>query len=270
MTKYDVCVIGAGLFGQIIAAKLRSLSAYVLLLDVGKKGAGSPPAACLMKPGWFAAMGREVYDPALETLDDLYGLRNVEFSFHGKRTNLHWVPPSEILSKEFTKCEVTRIRKGCVTTNLGDIRAKHIVVAAGIWSRDLVPGMPEIIGKAGVSFTWSHRQIAQPFIKLWAPYKHLTAFNITDDEVWVGDGRTILDRNWREYHTRECLIRCSKEAGLPANEATPIYGIRPYVKTSRPCYLKFHEPGIWVATGGAKNGTIAAAWCANELEHQLA
>jgi hypothetical protein len=37
----------------------------------------------------------------------------------------------------------------------------------------------------------------------------------------------------------------------------------------KPCYLAEVRPQLWVATGGAKNGTLAAAWCAHELVQKL-
>jgi glycine/D-amino acid oxidase-like deaminating enzyme len=46
-------------------------------------------------------------------------------------------------------------------------------------------------------------------------------------------------------------------------------GLRPYVPGAKPCVLAEPHPGLWVVTGGAKNGTAAAGWAARKLSEAL-
>ena len=264
----DVIIVGAGLFGQVIARRLQEKGLRVEVLDAKRKGAGSIPAACLIRRGWLSSISDEEYKTGLNTLERMFRLQTIKFSLYGKKEDVYWVPPPRILNNPFSNCTIDIAESDRVYTDLGVLQAKHVIVATGIWTQDLVPSAPEVVGKAGMAFIWHDTQIKKPFIKLWAPYKHLVAFNIAPDKVWVGDGRTILDRNWKPHHTAESLKRCARAARLPSSKAQGIFGIRPYVKTKRPYYLKKHG-GVWVATGGAKNGTLAAALCANELAEEL-
>jgi hypothetical protein len=59
--------------------------------------------------------------------------------------------------------------------------------------------------------------------------------------------------------------RCAEFLQFSPTDLLPKTGHRPYVKGAQPCYLKEHASGLWVVTGGAKNGTIASGWAASEL-----
>jgi glycine/D-amino acid oxidase-like deaminating enzyme len=266
----DVAIVGAGLFGSIIARELRRQGHTVLLYDDQRPNAGSLPAACLMKPGWISGLGREVTDPALEKLDELYGVNRVAFKVGPKRVPVFWVPPSKILSEPFIQDTVKAIspdRRGwqltCVKSQ--SVLVRKVVVAAGVWSSDLAGEQQR--GLAGMAFLWKGRDLIDPFISVWAPYKQIVAFN-RGDGLWVGDGTSIIHKNWDRTHEDASLRRCSnaiKEKRAPTKK---LFGIRPY-HPMKPCYFVEEHPGLWIASGGAKNGTLAAAWCAYELGRRL-
>lgn len=261
----DVVVVGAGLFGSIITRALRAQGADVVVVADTRFGTGSKPAACLMKPGWFAGMGKTIYKPALACLDELYGLRSLEFKVGLIKTLVHWVPPSEILLKpdvEQTVTEIASARKGWrVICSSQEIETKRVVVAAGIWSQSLVPGAVQK-GMAGIAFLWPKAKIAEPFIRLWAPYRQVVVFN-RGDGVWASDGTASV--NWKgAAQERDCFERCTAGWDVPVQQPASIYGIRPYYAEG-PCLLKEFKPGLWVTSGGAKNGTVAAGWCAHVL-----
>jgi len=274
----DVVVIGAGIFGSVITKALRSIGRRVLVIDGGYNDSGSIPAACLMKHSWFTSLGKTIYDPALETLNKLYRVLEVSFKV-GKLidTRVFWIPPIDILCLEREQASVKRIRKEsdcwllhcqsnlCQSNLHYPIRAKTLIVAAGIWTELLVPEV-EQKGLAGVAFLWPENQLDQPFVQPWAPYKQIVGFN-RGDGLWVGDGTSILWKNWNKAYELKSLDRCSKAVGL-TTAPSRLFGIRPY-HVEKPCLLKEVKPGLWVATGGAKNGTLAAGWCAHELMSAL-
>ena len=273
----DVIVIGSGLFGQIITAKLRKDGHEVAMVDSHRPNAGSKPAACLMKPSWFSSLGKRVYTPSLELLDDLYGVQDVEFKVVGASTTVHWIDPATILCETPIHMHVDKVGPGEIMVSGGAaypdlapeapyFNATTIIVAAGVWSSELVP-VPGLRGLAGSAFRWPGAKIKEPFINPWAPYKQIVAFN-RGDGAWVGDGSAIKQENWDEMRSHQAGRRCANAVGLPLPGALELHGIRPYVPRVKPCYLTF-EPGLVVATGGAKNGTIAAGWCAHKISEAL-
>lgn len=273
----DTIVVGGGLFGQIIAKALAAEGHSVTILDAGLEGAGSKPAACLMKPSWFSSLGKEVYDPALFLLDDLYGVQNVDFELRPKlgTATVHWIPPRKILRPNLiTHATVTGVgvrRVDYVGANGEVINAEPdlVVVAAGIWTQ-LLLSQCEQQAQKGVAFLLPNKRIDQPFIRPWAPYKQLVAFN-RGDGLWVGDGTAIKAANWTEEREVKSRSRCIESLRLDEGhygeepEIQAIVGNRPYAKGHKPCLLEEVSSGLWVASGGAKNGTLAAGWAASEI-----
>jgi len=265
--RLDAIVVGGGLFGQVIAKALRAQGRVVAVLDAHRSNAGSKPAACLMKPGWFAGLGRDVYEPSLNLLDRLYGVEDIEFKAALAKVTVHWVNPAKILSEPVSTMEVVRALPGRVEGRRETLEAPLIIVAAGVWSnellRDVDHSVPALSGRAGVAFLQPEKRIEQPFIKPWAPYKQIVAFN-RGDGLWVGDGNTIKPERWSDKRLQQSAERCEAAVGGIVG-AEALYGIRPYADVAGPCALWEARPGLWVATGGAKNGTIAAGWCAHEI-----
>ncbi len=271
--KYDAIVVGGGLFGQIISKALRIEGRVVLTIDREDLERGSRPAACLMKPSWFSALGKEIYEPSLDLLDRLYGVHDIQFSLRplkvgGKvgTATVHWVPPHAILSSYTHSGEVTAVHPGRV--HLDDVvhEAPLVVVAAGVWTERLLPKYRQTAQK-GVAFLWDGGTIDQPFIHPWAPYRQLVAFD-RGDGLWVSDGTAIKESNWTDEREQKALDRCMDNLGRQFVEPTDfksLLGLRPYAKGHKPCLLEEVKPGLWVASGGAKNGTLAAGWCAHEI-----
>jgi len=265
LNKADAIIIGTGLFGSIIERALSFEGRSTITIDCLKENSGSRPAACLMKPSWFSSLGKGVYEPSLRILDELYGVQDLTFKVGPMKTNsVHWVPPDRILRWPHVNDKVTEVRPGVVFTASGDeYHAPLIVIAAGVWTSEL-RDVPGLTGQCGAAFSWINDQIDEPFIQPWAPYRQLVAFNRTPSELWVGDGTAIIQKNWTQDREEKSKERCM--AAVARNtEPKALMGIRPYVQKAKPCYLHEHEPGVWVATGGAKNGTLAAGWCAHTI-----
>lgn len=270
----DAVVVGGGLFGQIIAAKLRAEGRTVRVLDRAEAEAGSKPAACLMKPSWLGSLSREQLDASLGTLDALYGVHDFSFQLRPTRAmaTVHWCDPATILAPPVDRENVVAVRPGQVETERGEIiSARLVVVAAGIWVQELLSQYPQQ-AQAGAAFLWRGAHLAQPFISPWAPYRQLVAFN-RGDGLWAGDGTSIKRDNWsveREVQSAQRVTGALLE--VPGIKAPPerLFGIRPYAKGHKPCLLEEVAPGLWVASGGAKNGTAAAGWAAYEIARRTA
>jgi glycine/D-amino acid oxidase-like deaminating enzyme len=279
---HDVVIIGSGLFGSIIGANLRKNGRNVLFVDAQHPEAGSKAAACLMKPSWLSSsMSNEMIDCSMEVLNDLYGVEEIKFDVAKiLPTTVNWVNPAKILKEKPLVGKVSSLVKTTdgyllkfetpIVNYFETIEAKKIIIAAGVWTPEIIPLKDEMRGLAGVAFVWKNLTIEKPFISPWAPYKQLVAFN-RGDGLWMGDGSSILRKNWTSETTKISFLRCAEKIGrvgygdTTRGLATTLFGIRPYTK-GRAFYLHEPLPNVWVATGGAKNGTAAAGWCAYQIE----
>lgn len=264
---FDVVVVGAGIFGSIIAEAFRVKGRLVASVDDARPFSGSTPAACLMRPSWFSSLGKDVYAPSLSLLDELYGVSDLKFKTAVGQVVVHWCDPKKILKKSnyaATVKEIVPTVGGWVVCCADGLQlvTKVVVIAAGIWSVTLVRILGGLIGQTGLACLWPDEFLEEPFIRGWAPYKQITAFN-RGDGLWVGDSNNTRQDRWSEKQASATLHRCSQAVGL-MQPSKRLVGVRPYTK-QRPCYLKEEREGLWVATGGAKNGTVAAGWCASEL-----
>ena len=270
-----VGIVGSGLFGMIIARRLVDLGHIVYVYSNELPEAGSSPAACLMKPSWFAGMGRDIYEPSLKLLESQYGLMSVLFKANLIKTEVAWIPPRQILydSKvQRINSTVTAVTdKGHIIIDNREHGFDVIIVAAGVWTNEILPKeyhVPRLAAKAGCAYLFPG-QIEEPFISVWAPYKQIVAFNIDFENIWVGDGTALIPASMTRERRAKSRLRCAKAIGRDPNEATEICGYRPYVAKASPCYLEEVSQHLWVVTGGAKNGTIAAGWCAHVIGERL-
>lgn len=278
--RCDVAVVGGGIFGRVIGRHLSSQGHDVVIIDNQQALAGSRPSACLMKPSWFAGMGKACTDPALEVLDRHFGVKDLQFRLGPARVGgVKWCDPRSIAA---THSEVRELKDTAIEVDSGlvhcedrgePVEADTVIVAAGVWSSDLVP-IPGLSSRVGASCFYAGEQVEEPFIRPWAPYKQIVAFNMHDG-LWVGDGSAIIPENWNQRRTLQTVERCRAAVGLASDVLSEkiTVGHRPYMPKKMfrgdPCYLEELRPGVWAATGGAKNGTIAAGWCAHILGQAL-
>lgn len=267
----DVCIVGAGLFGQVIARELAGNGRQVTMYDDRRPLNGSAPSGMLTKPGWFAGMGKEIYNPALDVLRRNFTVHELQFKIKpsGKRTGIMLVEPSEFNWPAERRTVVGVADDGTVSFAEGQPeKYKLVIVAAGIWSDKLVD-VPKLEGKQGISFHWPVEPDfkMEGFINLWAPYKHLVGFKMSETKMWVGDGTALKPGNWTTDREKQCLDRVFKhvKGKVKKGDVEPIVGIRPYVKGYKSGYVKELSKNVWVATGGAKNGTISAGHVAHVI-----
>lgn len=292
MEDADVLIIGAGLFGTIIGDWLRRGGRNVTIVDAERPHAGSGPAACIMKSSWLTSMSKREQDASMMVLDKLYGVQELKAKVNfGAQVKVYWVPPRDILKPgRYTTARVSAIgmdregplwKKGIEGPGWAETyRAKTIIVAAGVWSGQLC-SVPNLTGTKGVAFTWNVSNFSgpgdalppglpPPAIRVWAPYKQLLSVQRAPDELWVGDGTAVKPDSMDLDRVNACLKRCSEFVGLPASEAKHHLGIRPTIKGLKaPAHIEQVLPNIWVATGGAKNGTAGAGWAAYKLGEAL-
>jgi glycine/D-amino acid oxidase-like deaminating enzyme len=283
--KADVIVVGGGLFGRIITHSFRRQGRRVISIDAAHDTRGSNAAGCVMKPSWLSKLGDD-FDPCMDLLAGLYS----SFSKRPFRVNgmawadCYWVRPDQVLLDpmrgDFT--DEGDDRRGTAhavvptfdggspqsilyTTTAGNqiAQAPLIVVAAGIWTEHLLPELKgRVTAKWGIALR-SEATLESDFIRQWAPYRQVVGVQLDPGLAWSGDGSALNLPPVGDQ--RQAIIgRALVPGGLVWRA---ILGARPYAKLAgnQPALLEEVRPGVWAATGGAKNGTAAAAWCALKL-----
>lgn len=283
-----IAVIGCGLFGSIIGAELAHCGPNVTWFDDGRPMAGSKPAACLIKPSWLSSMTKPQIDDALELLDRLYGVRELTFNTGLPSplgtTTIRWVDPRQVLTWPGSKHNVKVTGIKVLGDNRFNIHSEgavfgetfdRVVVCTGYWAgHELVSHMHNHVvkGQVGAAMLWPKitRDVFPNKIKVWAPYKQLVAFD-RGDGIWCGDGSAIIPENWSAERQLQTMQREAHFVERSVTSGSVLVGTRPYVKLDKkvPCLVEQLSPGLWLATGGAKNGTMAAAWAAERVRDQL-
>lgn len=274
MTSVVECgIIGGGIFGSIIAKKLHTIGKSIIIVDSDENKAGSKAAACLMKPSWYSSLGKEIWQPAMRQLEELYFIEEIKFQTKIGKVNVTWINPNSILRKTH---EIAKINR--VVSEYGQwfiyekdqeipiVVCNTLILAAGIWSNNIlyesgIPLVEDLSPRTGTSFRI--KGVTEPKIHAYAPYRQSVKFNISPNTIWTGDG--VANKNYDVFHLSKSIVRCAQFVGCSETLLSATTGHRPYVKDAKPCYLKEHAPGLWVVTGGAKNGTIAAGWAAHRL-----
>lgn len=267
----DAVVVGNGIFGATIAKALTSAGRGVVVIDDMRPYRATLPSGGLMKPSWFSSLGKEVYDPSLELLDQVHGIEERQFTIPaGKRVKVLRVDSSRacrshnhLVHDTVTDFDFSPGNSGGHVLTRSGVRyvTPLIVVATGAWASQLLPCPVQV--KRGVSFQVECEPgsvVAR--IRPWAPYKQLVWFESSPGSAWVGDGSALKPESWTEERYFKTVRRCVQPwaRGVVEN-----WGDRPYVKGAKPCLLEERHPGLWLATGGSKNGTIAAGWCAHVI-----
>lgn len=275
----DVVVIGAGIIGATVAEVLRKKGRDVLLLSDEQPMMGTRPSGGHLKPSWFSGMKKEAYEPAMQLLDDIWGLSKEPFlvKHTGLHTDVYRVNTDVVMKARKTLAKVRSILNWQTpiltyerldTGEAGQLECKLLVIAAGVWSDYLLPKTYKVHTewKQGVSFRVQGK-LQEPFINPWAPYKQIVAHQQSSNEIWIGDGTAIKSENWDDERTETCRQRCLNQLKNPG--VTQAYlGFRPYcepMEAGDPCYFRWITKSVCVATGAGKSGTISAGWVARRI-----
>jgi glycine/D-amino acid oxidase-like deaminating enzyme len=272
-TRSKVLVVGAGLFGSIISTHARSRGFDVTVIGEPRRYEASPAAGCVLSPNWLSSLSAAQIEQAYAVLGEHYVLHDMKFrtsllSFKAKR-----IDPASILVAPDVQARVVNVRDGAVDyvqDGVAQTASGTVVVAAGVWSRELVPGMPPIRGLYGASLRFPGQMDAT--LNVYAPYRQSVGFNIQPGTVWFGDGSALIQKTWekeRIARIAKTTERASQMFGAPLVSAEVAEGARPYVEGHKGGYLNWVAEQLVVSTGGAKNGTVLAALHAHLIVERL-
>lgn len=280
----DAIVVGAGIIGSTVAESLRKHMNNVLVIDSHEPMSGTKPSGGHLKPSWFGGMKKEEYEPAMELLDDIWGLHTEEFTvFSGIATSkaiVFRVDTDKVVTQHIRGqvLELDNLTGKVAVTFRSGLKGiqteecKLLVLATGAWA-DQLTGV-DCTSKQGVSFRLPGR-LPKPFIAPWAPYKQVVVHQQTSNTIWAGDGSAIIPSNWNDKRTENCLQRCQTALGrrlvnYRSNAPAPIetrVGLRAYCEhpKNEPCLFKQLATNVFVATGAGKSGTISAGWVTRKI-----
>lgn len=262
-----VIIVGNGLFGSIAASLCRANNFAVTVVSSEEKLAASKASGCVLAPSWLNSLEKNQINTAMQVLSSLYKVEDMVFKTNILKTfKAQRVNPDEVLIKPDVVGKVAAVGDGIVTLEDGRKLKGKVLVAAGVWSAHLV-SMPSIRGLYGASLRFSNTQLLDPSINVYAPYRQAVAFNLNKRSVWMGDGTALIQKTWLREEAARVKATTSHAAdlfGLTSKCAVNI-GVRPYVEGYKAGYFEQVTPSTWVSTGGAKNGTVLAAWQAQKF-----
>lgn len=274
--KHNIIVVGAGLFGSIAATYARARGHTVTVVSEERKYSASKASGCVLAPSWLNSLDKADIADAMAVLEDLYRVLHLEFHTNVlARFKARRVDPDAVLVKPDVVGQVTSVADGVVKYldqdgKPGTLRGT-VLVAAGIWSQELITQMPPIKGLYGCSLRIPG-QLAMPRISVYAPYRQAVGFNLNKREVWFGDGTALIAKTWdadERNRVAKTLSRAIDMMDTPIVRSKVNIGARPYVEGHKAGYLEQLSPKLWVSTGGAKNGTVLAALQALRFEEAL-
>jgi glycine/D-amino acid oxidase-like deaminating enzyme len=270
----SIGIVGGGLFGQVIAKKLRKDGHHVLVFDSQEPNSGSRPSGGHLKPSWLSFLDKRVMDKAFETLSELYGLETLSCKLSLTSVSLYRVDVDSVINEPTTiPARVESVEDGLIRYRLleeaGVLHefSGEVIVAAGVWCAQLLPSIcGDMKAKRGMSFTFGGVSgEVQNAIIPWAPYKQVVRTAHGPGRVWIGDGTALLQRSWSAEVEARIRQRVFQHVNFPYDSVEEKQGLRPFFSNG----FQQLGPHLWLATGGGKSGMCLAAVYANKLSEIL-
>lgn len=291
----DVVIIGAGIIGLSIARELKRGGLECLVLERGTAGReASWAGAGMLAPNGEsfadAVWTRRAYEALAaypEFVRDLHAESGVPIDFRisgtvefrgGKRVEFPaeaQVNPRDVVAALLRlvsvreNCNVDRIRSPKDVVEVGSLRCRAAVVAAGAWSGQLA-GLPPCFpvrghligydmpaGSLGPILRSGHTYILQrgEGFTIVGSTEEDAGFDRSLDQAALADLRRRGEALWPELHTHEPV-----EAWI---------GFRPATPSGMPEVGRLPDSNIWLAYGHFRNGILLASVTARMIASEI-
>lgn len=305
--KTDVVIIGSGLVGSMTSRYLESKGLETVIVDSQHKMSASKCSFGVWKEGWVNKLIRSEYEDGLDFLQEVTGgVRDVEFLIKPKPyknrslLNKYKVDQSDLKTEIFKKVDCSLILKEKFVEGVVEfidknrvvykdiygkdqllVGKKGIVVAAGVWTTDLLltsgltDNLPYLDFQWGSVFRLRGTDLPQDNqMAEWSPYKQSVYVLNGKKGALFGDGAVI--KNPKKDDSRipivsdRILIHMNDliGKGYAGNISEILEGYRPYLSKEKSHTGKFvnqHSDYVFSATGGAKNSTILCSHMAKQV-----
>ena len=279
----DLVIVGGGYWGvaSALAAERNGLS--VLMIDGEDEMNGSKAAGGHFSLKWFKGQFRGGMERAYEDAMSL----GVEFDTKGalintlydrKKFGNKYLKPKDdwwvFMPEQFLglrqpdkKAIVSKIKKTDtveIQTNCGDIKARNVLVCAGVWTDFLLhsSNLPRVgvSALAGSAMSFRGENIEKLMLHQTTPYRQISIRNWGKGYIRIGETSEYKENEHQKY--------LDKMIGTVDHH---LYGYKPhklfrgYRAMRKKPFIGKVEDNIYVATGGGRNGGVMSFYAARKI-----
>lgn len=278
---YDIAIVGSGYWGTAMALTARWLRLKVWMVDSAEKEGASRNASAHFSFSWYKKPWLGRIQQAVERAR-FFGLdlrqtgawigKTVAPGVHSpklrNKPDWHLFSPQQFLDLRppDVVAPVLKVEPGTVHLSDGPIYARHVYVAAGAWTDNLLlaSGLPRL-GVSGLPGAGLIIRAAVPgpgpvYLHELNPYKQI-GFRPWTSEGLIRVGETVEQVPGKQ---EEYLTKMRKQVrGIigPADEVEVVRGIRPL--TDAGPQVTPVGRGVIAATGGGRIGALMSFWAAD-------
>lgn len=295
MEKFEthVLIIGAGLFGSMVAKHLRSQGIESLIVDRRDPLSASKCSSGIWRPGWAGKIASQV-EQSLPVISRYTAIDTLPIFDADKEaeTMIDFIDCNNILNEDFLEGDVvgctfddnrpnTKVRSVIVDVDGTkiEIGCTELVICAGAFTNAILEKL-KLPVLYGLDTHWGavlhcREKLKHNFIQNWAPYKQLYGLNLIRDGKEVsyftmgmsaknpplgGDNRTLAIGEKMEAAARGFKMKNIIE--IPE-------GNRPFFVEKDTDFVNKHTVNVWSATGGAKNSTLLCGYVAQRIFQEI-
>ena len=272
--SHPINVVGSGLAGSIAARVLRSRGHEVRVIDGFDKHSASRASSNLFIDHWLKKFKDKGATKGVQVLNELYGdwieqpfANGLSYAMKVKH-----IPQRHILERTDIMDTVESVREDGVWCSYYGHQPGRTIVCTGWRGRELLPLTPEIHIKVGHAFLFEGQlREEQPRLAIVSPYKHEKLYQYDENRIYYADSVAVKPEQY-EKRKEELRERTWKRSQVLIGKR-PILEFRVGYRPIMPEYdfgqMTRHGKNIWSINGGGKNGMVAYAAMADDLEKEI-
>lgn len=279
--KFDIIIVGAGLFGSMITTFFQKKGLSTLTISNGNDMSGSKCSAGIFRESFINKSILEKAKIGISILEKTVSIDEVSF---GAKEKFNIVLPDKILlpQSQILSDTVLSVKNDAVIllNNSAEnhllVRAKKaVILACGAFTDNLL--INSGYSSIGIDSYWGNcflsKQKATNIYKVWMPYKQICGFQKDSSTYYFSNAQTVKNpstNDGRIQKGEDRLLNQYIESGLNVDSITHmLQGFRPYLKNKGIDFVNQHDTRLFSATGGAKNSTILCGYVAKTIFEKI-